>query len=157
MRYGPMKPVIYLVTLLSLLGVTPAAWAGPAEEIAVIGQQRGVAFEKGDADGFTAAFADNAVFTPSLQPFRVDGKAAIKDYFAAFFDTYPTHRTAARQVSTSVYANDTIFVSDNYLVLTLTDKTGKVSVDYLRVSTTWLKMGSEWRIVDQHNSRMPIP
>jgi uncharacterized protein (TIGR02246 family) len=152
-----MKRLIFLVALLSLLGISPAAWAGAAEEIAVIGQQLGVAFEKGDADGFTAAFADNAVFTPSLQPFRVDGKAAIKDYFAAFFETYPTRHTAARQVSTRVYANDTTFVSDNYLVLTLADNTGNVRVDYLRISTTWLKMGSEWRIVGQHNSRMPIP
>ena len=41
-------------------------------------------YEKGDADGYAAAYADNAAFTPSLQPFRVDGKAAIKDYFTTF-------------------------------------------------------------------------
>ena len=46
-------------------------------------------YEKGDADGFAAAYADNAAFTPSLQPFRVDGRAAIKDYFTTFFQIYP--------------------------------------------------------------------
>jgi hypothetical protein len=35
-----MKPVIYLVALLSLLGIIPGAWAGAAEEISAIGQQR---------------------------------------------------------------------------------------------------------------------
>ena len=72
-----MKPAIYLVALLLLLGITPAAWAGAVEEIAAIGQQRGAMYEKGDADAYAAAYADNAAFTPSLQPFRVDGKAAI--------------------------------------------------------------------------------
>jgi ketosteroid isomerase-like protein len=42
------------------------------------GQQGPAAFEKGDIDTLIAAFADNAVFTPSLQAFRVEGKAGIK-------------------------------------------------------------------------------
>jgi hypothetical protein len=71
-----MKPIIYLVALLSL-GITPAAWAGAAGEVAAISQQRNPAFEKGDADAFAAAFADNAVYTSSLQPYRIEGKAAI--------------------------------------------------------------------------------
>jgi len=151
-------PAIYLVALLSLLGVTPAAWAGAAEEVAVIGQQRAAAYEKGDADAYAADYADNAIFTPSLQPFRVDGKAAIKDYFTTFFQTYPTRHTVARQGSNRVYANETIVVSNAYLILTLTDKSGNVGVHDLRVSTTWVKMGSEWKIVDQHVSHFrPTP
>jgi uncharacterized protein (TIGR02246 family) len=152
-----MKPVIYIVALLSLLGTIPVAWAGAAEEVAVIGQQRTAAYEKGDADAYAAAFADNATFTPSLQPFRVDGKAAIKDYFTTFFQTYPTRHIVGRQGSNRAYANDTIVVSDAYLILTLADKSGNASVHDLRVSTTWVKMGSEWKIVDQHVSPMPIP
>ena len=151
-------PAIYLVALLSLLGITPVAWAGAAEEIAAIGQQRGAMYEKGDADAYAAAFADNAAFTPLLQPFRVDGKAAIMDYFTTFFQTYPTRHIVGRQGSTRAYANDTTVVSDAYLILTLADKSGNASVHDLRVSTTWVKMGSEWRIVDQHVSQFrPTP
>ena len=40
-----IKLIIYLI---ALLGVTPPAWAGAAEEVAAIGQQRAAAFEKGD-------------------------------------------------------------------------------------------------------------
>ena len=47
------------------------------------------AFEKGDIDTYIVAFADNAVFTPSVQAFRVEGKAAIKGYFSALFETDP--------------------------------------------------------------------
>ena len=66
-----IKLIIYLV---ALLGVTPTSWAGAPEEVAAIGQQRAAAFEKGDVDTFIAAFADNAVFTPSLQAFRGRGQ-----------------------------------------------------------------------------------
>jgi hypothetical protein len=55
--------------------------------------------EKGDIDTFIAPFADNAVFTPSLQAFRVDGKAALKTYFTALFETDPTRHIAGRQGS----------------------------------------------------------
>jgi len=91
-----MKPIIYLVALLSLLDITPAAWAGAAEEIAAIGQRRNAAFEKGDADANTADFADNAVYTSSLEPYRIEGKAAIRDFFAALFETYATRHIAPR-------------------------------------------------------------
>ena len=151
MPSNAIKAIIYLV---ALLGVTPAAWAGAAEEIAAIGQQRAAAFEKGDIDTYIAAFADNAVFTPSLQTFRVEGKAALKNYVSALFETYPTRRLAGRQGSTRVYANDTIVVQNVYFVLTLTDKSGTVSVHNLRNSTTWLKMDDQWQIVDKHTSEV---
>lgn len=34
---------------------------------------------------------------------------------------------------------------------------GKVNTHYVRTSLTWLKLGGEWRIVDQHVSRLPMP
>ena len=115
MPSNSIKPIIYLI---ALLGVTPAAWAGAAEEVAVIGEQRAAAFEKGDIDTYIAAFADNAVFTPSLQAFRVEGKAALKNYVSALFETYPTRHVVFRQGSTRVYANDTIAVTNAYSTLT---------------------------------------
>jgi hypothetical protein len=42
--YAPVRlvsrPAIFLTASLSLLGAIPAAWAGPAEEIADINRQR---------------------------------------------------------------------------------------------------------------------
>ena len=145
-------PIIYLVALL-LLGITPVAWAGAAEEISAINQQRNPAFEKGDADAYAAAFADNAVYTSSLQLFRIEGKAAIKDFFTTLFETYPTRHIAPRQGITRVYANDSAVVTDGYSVGTFTDKSGNASVLYIRTSLTWDKMGNEWKIVDQHVSQ----
>jgi uncharacterized protein (TIGR02246 family) len=151
MPSNSIKLIIYLV---ALLGVTPAACAGAAEDVAAVGQQTVAAFEKGDIDTYVVAFADNAVFTPSVQAFRVEGKAAIKDYFSALFVIYPTRHVVFRQGSTRVYANDTIVVTNAYSTLTLTDKSGNVSVHNLRNSTTWLKMENQWRIVDNHISEV---
>ena len=148
----PSKSIKLIIYLVALLGITPAAWAGPAEEVAAVGQQTAAAFEKGDIDSFIAGWADNAVFTPSVQAFRVESKAAIKDYYTALFQTYPTRHVVFRQGSTRVYANDTIVVTNAYFTLTLTDKSGNVSVHNLRSNATWLKMDNQWRLVDQHNS-----
>jgi uncharacterized protein (TIGR02246 family) len=152
-----MKTITYLLALISILGVSSVTWAGPAEEIAQINQQRAAANDKNDVDGFTAAFADNAVVTAFWTPFRAEGKAAIKDQFALAYQTYPTRHQIPRQMSTRVYANDTVVVSNGYAVEYLTDKAGNTTVHYIRVSQTWVKIGTEWKIVDQHVSRMPIP
>jgi uncharacterized protein (TIGR02246 family) len=150
----PCKPIKLIIYLVALLGVTPATWAGAAEEVAATGQQVIAAFEKGDIDTFIAGWADNAVFTPSVQAFRVEGRTAIKSYYSALFETYPTRHVVFRQGSTRVYANDTVVVTNAYSTLTLSDKSGNVSVHNLRNSTTWLKMENQWRIVDNHISEV---
>ena len=65
------------------------ASAGPVGEIALIQQQQFAAAAKNDADGFVVPFADDAVVTAFWMPFRVEGKAAIKEQFALFFEIYP--------------------------------------------------------------------
>jgi uncharacterized protein (TIGR02246 family) len=152
-----MKPVIHLIAFVSVLCGTSAAWAGPAEEIAEIQRQQAAAGQQNNVDAFTAAFADNAVVTPFWAPFRVDGMAAIKGHFATLFDTYLTRQGSPRQASTRVYANDSVAVTNNYGIATWTDKKGNVSTHYTRMSQTWVKIGAEWKIVDQHVSRVPIP
>ena len=138
----PSKTIKLIIYLVALLGVIPAAWAGAAEEVAATGQQVVAAFEKGDIDNFIAGWADNAVFTPSVQAFRVESKAAIKDYYNALFHTYPTRHVVFRQGSTRVYANDTVVVTNAYSTLTLTDKSGNVSVH----TSATAQYGSKWKI-----------
>jgi ketosteroid isomerase-like protein len=93
-----------------------------------------------------------------LQPYRIEGKAAIKDFFATLFEIWATRHGAARGASTRVYANDTVVVSDGYTAINYTDKNGNHSAIFTRNSTTWVKMGNEWKIVDQHISQFrPSP
>src|SRR5262245_15314609 len=91
-----------------------SAWAGPAEEIAELNMKRGQAFSQGNAEAFTADFADNAVFTSSRSTFRVEGKNAIRAHFANLFQTYPQRQSSGRQVVTRFYANDTVAVVNSY-------------------------------------------
>jgi hypothetical protein len=53
MLSNSIKLIIYLI---ALLGVTQAAWAGAAEEVAAVGQQTIGAFEKGDINTFIAGW-----------------------------------------------------------------------------------------------------
>jgi len=44
-------------------------------------------------------------------------------------------------------------VSDGNTVITFTDKNGNAKDIFTRSSFTWVKMGNEWKIVDQHISQ----
>ena len=137
--------------------MSTTASAGPAEEIALIQQQQFAAAAKNDADGFVVPFADDAVVTAFWMPFRVEGKAAIKEQFALFFEIYPTRKGMPRQLTTRIYANDTVVVRNAYAVNHFTDKAGNTSDHYTRTSQVWVKIDGAWKIVDQHVSQMPIP
>jgi uncharacterized protein (TIGR02246 family) len=148
--------VTLILAFLSIVCGSSVAWAGPAEEIAQINQQRSAAYEKNDVDGYTAAFADDAVVTAFWIPFRVEGRAAIKAQTALLFETYPKRHGMVRQTFTHIYDNDTVVVNNGYVVENYTDRAGNTSTHYIRFSQTWVKIGTEWKIVDQHASRMPI-
>ncbi len=150
-----MKLFIYPLVVFLLVGIAPAAWAGAAEEIAEIARQRTQAFIQADLEAWMAAYADNAVITPSLAPFRMEGKEAIQAFYAGLFQAYPTRRIVTRQPSTRVYNGDTTAVTNAYAHLTLVDRNGQANALYLRFSTTWIKQGGRWLIVDVHASRLP--
>ena len=83
-------------------------------------------------------FADDAVVTAFWMPFRVEGKAAIKEQFALFFEIYPTRKGMPRQLTTRIYANDTVVVRNAYAVNHFTDKAGNTSDHHTRTSQVWV-------------------
>ena len=143
------------IMVLLLVGVAPAAWAGAAEEIAEIVRQRAQLFSEGNLEAWMAGYADDAVVTASLIPFRIEGKEALRTYYAGLFQAYPTRRVAIRQPSTRAYNGDTTAVTNDYLQATLVDRNGQATPLYLRRSITWVKQGGRWLIVDAHTSRLP--
>jgi len=102
------RPAIFLTASLTLLGAIPAAWAGPAEEIADINRQRAAALDQGNVDAVVATWADNGAITPFWQAYRAEGKAAIKDLLTTLIQTYPKRQGSPRGFSTRTYANDTV-------------------------------------------------
>ena len=150
-----MKRSIAVLSSFILMGFAVGVWAGPAEEVAQIAGPRLQALQEGNLDAYTAAYADNAVFHSSLSPFRIEGKEAIRAYFAELFQVYPRRHVFPRQPITRAY-NDDLVIQNSYNVLYLTDQKGQVSTYAVRTSVTWAKLGGRWQIVDQHTSRIPV-
>jgi uncharacterized protein (TIGR02246 family) len=150
-----MKRFIAALSTLIVMSFVAQAWAGPGEEVAQISGSRGQAFEEGTADTYSADFADNGVLTSSLSAFRIEGKAAIRSYFAELFQLYPKRRVFTRQPAMRVF-NDDLVVQNAYFALHLTNQKGDVTIFQLRSSVTWGKISGRWQIVDQHVSRLPM-
>jgi len=146
-----------IATFCALISVVLAAevWAGPVEEVAQIAGPRLKAFQEGDIDAFTAAFADNAVVNASSSAFRIEGKEAIRAYFTEFFQMFPRRRFFVRQPIMRAY-NDDLVISNSYGAMNLTDQQGKLTAFHVRSVVVWSKLGGRWQIVDQHTSRLPV-
>ena len=150
-----MKRMMSVFVLLLLLATVAPAWAGPAEEVGALIQQRSKIFSEGNIDAWMAAYADNAILTSLTNPFRIEGKDAIRAFYTAPFQNNPTRSTAARQLSIRVYGNDTTVVTNQYTQSNFVDQKGQATNLYFRNTATWVKMGGQWRIVDAHNSKLP--
>ena len=146
----------FIATFLGvvLVHVAGLAWAGPVEEVAQIAAARGSAFQDGNAEAYTADFADNAAFHSSFSAFRIEGKAAIKAYFTELFLNYPRRHLFIRQPTARAY-NDDLVVTDGYATLNLLNERGDPKIFETRYSLVWAKVGGRWQIVDQHVSRLP--
>ena len=150
-----MKRVTSVFALLLILAIATPAWAGPAEEVTDIINKRAQYFSEGNLDAWMATYADNANFLAARNPFRIEGKEAIRAFYTALFQNFPTRRTAARQLTLRAYGNDSTVVSNQYTQVNFVDKNGQATNLYLRNTITWVKMGGQWSIVDAHNSKLP--
>lgn len=150
-----MKRSIAVLSSFILMGFAVGVWAGPAEEVAQIAGPRLQALQEGNLDAYTAAYADNAVFHSSLSPFRIEGKEAIRAYFAELFQLYPGRRVFTRQTAARAYGDDLV-VQNAYFVVYFTDQNGQVAQFSFRSSTSWAKISGRWQIVDAHVSRVPM-
>lgn len=145
---------VTVVALIQFLGAG-LVWGGPVEEIMEFQRPRMKAVQDADIEAYIAAFADDAVISPGTTAFRVEGKEAIRAHFVEFFRIYPKVRLLPRQPSMRVYS-DNLVLSNAYAIVYLTDQSGHTTVLTIRSSATWTKIGGQWRIVDQHDSRPPM-
>ena len=150
-----MKRLITMMAAVMSVGLVSEVSAGPVEEVAQIAGPRLQALQDGNLDAYTAAFADDAVFQSSLSAFRIEGRDAIRAYFAELVKLYPTRRILLRQRAVRAY-NDDLVVQNGYAILYLTDQKGQVTTLHTRFSVTWAKLDGRWQIVDQHSSRLHV-
>jgi hypothetical protein len=77
-----MAHLRHLLALCLVLGASPPANAGAAEEIAQLMRELDQTFNEGNLEAYMALYADNAVFAPPNVPFRIEGKDALRAYYA---------------------------------------------------------------------------
>ncbi len=150
-----MKRITCLVLFLLIVVSSEAALAGPKEELAEFWQQRAGAFDTRSVENVTATYADDAVYISTLTPFRIEGKQAIRGFFADLFDAYPTIKSVVRQPLERIYNDGTMAVADWYQDSTLIDRDGHAHRIFLRVSYTLVKERNGWVIVENVFSRLP--
>ena len=148
-----MKNLLSIIAV-ALVTATNPVWAGPAEEVAELAAKRGQAFSQGNAEAFAADFADNAVFTSSRATFRIEGKAAIRSYFASLFQTYPMRQSSARQAVSRVFG-DSLVVVNSYADQTWVDRGNVTTTVSTRSNTIWAKIDGKWQTIDWHISKTP--
>ena len=148
-----MKRLIRMSLILVVGGIASIVWAGPEEELVHVQQQRLQAYLDGNLDAYMATWAENGVLTSST-PFRIEGKDAIRAYWAEQLEAFPTRRLVIHHSSTRIYHGTTAVVN-RYYIVTLADRTGKVVTRHGRDSFTWVKLGGRWLVVDQHSSPLP--
>lgn len=149
-----MKRFMAAAAFALMLGTATHGWAGPAEEVAQIAAPRLKALFTGDIDGYIDAFADNAVLHSSFSPFRIEGKEAIRTFFNQLVQMYPKRPVVIRHPSMRVF-NDNVVIQTSYAVLDWTNSKGEYEVYDTRGSTVWTKVDGQWKIIDQHLSRLP--
>ena len=149
-----MKRSTQSFAFLLFWGMAATAWAGPTEDIAQVDSQAIQCFNEGHADQCVVLYADDAVSTGAVAPFRLEGKEAIQSSYAATFQNFPTHRFVGRQTAIRVYGSNS-GVLNRYFTLTLVDRESKVTTIHGRQSVTFVKLGDRWRIVDVHISKLP--
>ena len=127
---------------------------GDIVEQAQVDSQAIQCFNDGAVDQCVGLYADDAVSTGAVTPFRLEGKEAIQSNYTATFQNFPTHRFVGRQTAIRVYGSNS-GVLNRYFTLTLVDREGKAITVHGRMSVTFAKLGDRWRIVDVHTSRLP--
>lgn len=99
-----MNRVLALLSWITLFPAAALAQSDVLKELAQIAAGRVKAYEQGDANAWAATYAENAVFHAGESPFRMEGRNAIRAYFAEHFAQYPgARRYAVRQPSARVY------------------------------------------------------
>jgi uncharacterized protein (TIGR02246 family) len=150
--------VLPLCVLLMLTASPESARAGPEDELAAVAGEQSEAFTQGDLERYLAVFADDAVLSPPGGPVpRIVGKSAMRTAMTAFFAAFPTRQSVPREVILRLYNNGTVAIRNELRDEMLVDRAGKSTAQKTRFSQVLLKIAGRWLVVEQHNSRVPIP
>jgi uncharacterized protein (TIGR02246 family) len=149
-----MKRLTSLFVLFLLLGMTPASWAGPSEEVTQAVRGFVKAWNQGDLDTVMTYFADDARYFITINPYRFEGKRAIRAALGGLIKACATRKVVPHHVESRVY-NDTMAVATFYASTICGDGKGGVTMRHFRGTRTWVKLDGKWLTVNMHTSLLP--
>jgi ketosteroid isomerase-like protein len=144
----------YLIAVMFLfVAFIGGAYAGDKEDVEAVINKAAETFSKKDYQSYFAYLADDLeVFTGISTPLLHTGKTHWMDFISGFA-SLPSVTYAQQQNSTRVYHGNTGIVN-GYFVFTVVGKDGNVTTQSGRNSTTLVKQGGKWLIVNYHFSPM---
>jgi uncharacterized protein (TIGR02246 family) len=147
-----MKRFATLPLLCIGLLLTPAAMAGPKEDVAAATAKWAQVFEQQNADKIATLYTKDGALWGTLSPTLRSGPEAIRAYFIGAFGALPQIKVSFGDQLIRVYG-DTAINTGYYTISYTTD--GVVKSIPARYSFTFVKEGDEWLIADHHSSQMP--
>lgn len=150
------KKVLWVILIIGslLLGGIPISWAGPAEDSAQLGDQWIQAFNEGNIEAIANMYARDASFYSFLNPFRLEGREALRAMYAGLFKAYPIRAIVKRHFYVQVY--DNTVVRNYYFTMTLGDSKGNVKIYHCRANIVYIVVDGQRVIVTHHTSLLPI-
>ena len=147
---------VLLVTMVIgslIIGVVPGTLAGPAEDSAQMAEQWFKFFYEGNAEAMANLYARDSSFWGFLNPFRIEGRDAIRTMYAGLFKNFPIRAVVKRYFYVQVY--DTTVVRNYYFTMTLGDSKGSVKNYHGRSNIVYMVVDSQRVIVTHHTSLLP--
>jgi uncharacterized protein (TIGR02246 family) len=141
----------FALSIVSLC-LTPAASAGPKEDVAAAGQSWAQALGEDNPDKVLPFYSSDAVLWGTLSPTVRADQAALRDYFVTAFKVLPGLKVAFGDQLIRVYGGTA--VNTGYYTFSFA-KDGEAKTLPARYSFTYVKDGDRWLIVDHHSSAMP--
>jgi hypothetical protein len=143
------------VSLLTLVGSTPAFSESPEEKVAQATQAWVDAFSGSDPDpaDIVALYDEDAVFWPTTSKVIRTDPAGVLAYFAPIFQVLTNRQVEITESHIRVYGR----IGINTGAYTISGKlpSGASVVQPARFSFTYRKHGNAWLIVDHHSSVLP--
>jgi uncharacterized protein (TIGR02246 family) len=116
--------------------------------------ERAVAlFNAGDLETWATYNHDEVVFFSPHAPFAVEGKTALLQAMQALLSQ--SEYINWKIINPQFRVMDTTGVIWGHYAFTVKPKDGPVRTEFARFLLTWVKSDGQWRIVAEHNSRIP--
>jgi uncharacterized protein (TIGR02246 family) len=152
MQAPPQTLSVVFALTFAFLSLTPAASAGPKEDVAATASAWAQALGEDEPDKVLPLYADDAVLWGTLSPTVRADRAALRDYFVTAFKVLPGLKVTFGDQLIRVYG--TTAVNTGYYTFSFT-RDGEAKTLPARYSFTYVQNGDRWLIVDHHSSAMP--